>query len=181
MSDSTPVFHRGEAAQPAWDCDLIQFRQRINHTEVLIVILKNLRRCFECVTTHFRLALTGDYADLRRADSRFNDIELAGNENIQITRHWRSRREAHFFSAGHWFLAFYGHVRYGQPILRHHCAQLKTRTKRRLVPAGEKPASIGCFKLGSEHDFSNPTALLLITHVEQALTLPVHLPLKSQR
>ena len=108
ISDATPVLHR--AAETTGESDLIQLRQRISNPEVVVVVLQNLRRCFERVATEFRFAFRCEHTNLRRADPRFDEIEFASNEDIQVTRHRRSRGKAHLFSASDFFLALHRHV-----------------------------------------------------------------------
>src|SRR5581483_3376057 len=112
---------------------------------------------------------------------RFNEIEFARDENIQITGHWRCCSEADFFTTGDFLLALDRHVRDSKPVLRHDHSQLEARAKNWLVPARKKTAGIGRFKLGSEHDLPSATALLLITHVEKALPLLIYFARKTKR
>ena len=177
IGNSAPVFHR--AAKPAGKSNLIKLRQGIGRTEIIVVIFQNLRSSLERVAAHFRFAFRCDHTELRRSTSRFDEIEFACDENIEITRHRRSRGKAHFLSASHCFLALDRHVRYGEPVFRHNCRQLKTRAKNWLVPAGEKSASIGGFKLRSEHDLFCSAALLLVGHVEKSLALLIDLARKA--
>src|SRR5206468_1699746 len=114
----------------------------------------------ERVAAQFRLALGCYHANLRRADSRFDVIEFPCNEYIEVTGHQWSRRETHFFAAVDFFLALDRHVRYCDPVLRNDGRQLKTRPESRLIPAREKPAGIGRFKLRSEHDLPRTAPLL---------------------
>src|SRR5207253_8154875 len=112
-----------------------------------------------------------DHADLCRADSRFDVIEFACDEDIEVTGHrWRDW-ETHFFAAGDFFLALHRHVRYGDPALRNDSRQFEARPKSRFIPAGKKPAGISRFKLRSEHDLPRAAPLLLITHVKESLPL----------
>src|SRR5207249_8734004 len=109
--------------------------------------------------------------NLRRADSRFDKIEFAADEDIQITRHRRSGGKTHLFPAIDFFFTVDRHIRHSEPVLRHNNGQLKTRAKGRFIPAGKKSPGVGRFELSSEHDFLCAAALLLIVHVEKALPL----------
>ena len=182
ISDSTPVFHR--AAETAGQSDLVEFRQGIGHAEIIVVVLQDLRRRFERVSAQFRFAFRCDDTNLRRTAPRFDEIELASNEHIQITRHRRGRGKAHLFSASDFFLALNRHVRDGDPISRNDGRQLKARAKGRFVPTREKSASVSCFELRPEHEFffgSCRTPLLLITHVKKALPLLIDFARKTKR
>ena len=108
ISDSAPVFHR--ATETARDGDLIQFRQRVGNTEIIVVVLENLRCGFECVAAHFRFTFRCDDTDLGRSTSRFDEIQFASDENIEVTRHRRSRCKAYLLSIRDLFLAFNRHV-----------------------------------------------------------------------
>ena len=160
---------------------MIQFRQRIGNAEILVVILQNLRSGFERVAAHFCFAFGCDHTNLRGTNSRFDQIELARDKNIQITRHRRSRGKANLFSAIDFLLALDWHVRYGEPVFRHDCAQLKTRAKNRFIPAGEKPAGVSRLELRTEHDFPLASALLLITRVKKSLSLLIDFPREAKR
>ena len=182
ISDTAPVFHR--AAETARQSDLVEFRQRIRHAEVIVVVLQNLRRCVERIATQFSFPFRRDHTNLRRPASRFDKIKFTGDEDIQITRDRRRVSEAHFFPAGDFFLALDRHVRDGQPIFRNECGQLKARAKGRLIPARKKTTSISRFKLRPEHDFfsgGRRTPLLLITHVKKPLSLLIDFPGETQR
>ena len=179
ISDSTPVFHR--AAETAGQSDLVEFRQGIGHAEIIVVVLQDLRRSFERVSAQFRFAFRCDDTNLRRTDPRFDEIELASNEHIQITRHRRGRGKAHLFSASDFFLALNRHVRDGDPISRNDGRQLKARAKGRFVPTREKSASISRFKLRSEHDFFCAAPQPLVMHVKKPLSLLIDFPGETER
>src|SRR5438034_9014642 len=167
VGNATPVFHR--ASEAAGHRDLIQFRQGIGHSEICVVVLQDLRSGFERVAPRLSLAFCRNHSELGRAGSRFNEIEFACNENIQVTGHRRRRGEAHLFAASDFFLALNWHVRDSEPVFRHDRGQLEARAKDWLVPAGKKSTGIGRFKLASQHGLPSATALLLIPHVEKAL------------
>src|SRR5437764_3513994 len=179
ISDSAPVFHR--AAETTRQSDLVEFRQWIRHAEIIVVVSKNLRCYFERVAAEFCFALRCDHTNLRGSTSRFDEIKLARDEDIQITRHRRRGGEADFFPAGYFFLALDRHVRDRQPILRDDRRQLKARAKYWFIPARKKTTSISRFKLCPEHDFFLPTRLLLIMHVKKSLSLLVDFPGETER
>src|SRR5205085_5157996 len=78
IGDAAPVLHR--AAETAGNCDLIEFRQWIANTKVIVVVIKNLRGAFEGVSTPFGFSFSGDHADLGSGGFLFDEIELAGDE-----------------------------------------------------------------------------------------------------
>jgi hypothetical protein len=143
--------------------------------------LQDLRSGFECVATHLCFAFRHDHSELSRAASRFNEIEIACNENVQVTGHRRGRSEAHLFAASDFFLVLDRHVRDSEPVFRHERGQLEARAKDRLVPARENSTGIGRFELGSEHDLPSATAFFLITHVEKALSLLIDFAREMKR
>ena len=117
VGNTAPVFHC--ASEAAGHRDLIQFRQGIGHSEIFVVVLHDLRSGFERVAPHLSLAFCRNHSELGRAASRFNEIEFARNENVQVTGHRRRRSEAHLFAASDFFLALNWHVRDCEPVFRY--------------------------------------------------------------
>src|SRR5436309_1678359 len=141
VGDPAPIFH-GAAKAPRYG-DLIQFRQRIGHAKIIVVVLQDLRSGFERVAAHLSLVFRGDHSELSRAASRFNEVEFARDENIQVTGHRRSRGKTYLFEVSDFFLALDWHVRDREPVVRHDCSQLESRAKGSLVPAGAKSTRVG--------------------------------------
>ena len=179
VSNPAPVFHR--AAETAGNGDLIELGQRIRKVEVVVEISQNLRRAFERVTPPVGLTFCRDDANLSTGCFRFDQIQLAGDENIQVTRHRWRWCEAHFFSIIDLALAFDRHVRNGEPVFRNDSIQLKSRAKTGLVPTREKPPRIRRLELGAERDLFRARTLLLIAHVEKPAPLLIDLAGKTKR
>ena len=57
---------------------------------------------------------------------------------------------------------------------------MKTRTKNRLIPAGEKSPRIGGLELCSEEHLVRPCTLLLIFGVEETATELIDLPVELE-
>ncbi len=160
---------------------MIELGQRIRNAEVVVEIFENLRRAFERVTPPLGLALCSDDANLRAGCFRFDQIQLAGDENIQVTRHRRRWCEAHFFPIVDFALAFDRHVRNGEPVFRNDSCQLKSRAKTGFVPTREKAPRIRRLELGAERNLFRARTLLLIAHVEKPASLLVDFAGKTKR
>ncbi len=179
VSNASPVFHR--AAESAGNGDLIELGQRIRNAEVVVVIFENLRRAFERVTPPLGLAFCGDDANMRAGRLRFDQIQLAGDENIQVTRHRRRWCEAHFFSVVDLCFGLDRHVRNGQPVFRNDGGELKSRAETWFVPTREKAPRVGRFELRAERDLFRARALLLIAHVIKPAPLLIDFSRKTKR
>ena len=179
VSDAAPILHR--AAKAARNRDLIELRKRITNAEVIVVVLKNLRRAFERVSAPFRFSFRRNDSDLRAGNFGFDRLELAGDEHVQVTGHRRSRLEANFLADFDLMFEFDGHVRNSEPILRDDSRHLKARAKTWLVPAREKPPRIAWFELSPESYFFCTGALLLIRHVIEAAPFLGDLSVKLER
>ena len=132
IGNAAPIFHG--AAEAAGDRDLIELRQRIRHAEIIVVVLKNLRRALERVASPFRFPFCRNHSDLNSTALCLNGVELARDENIQVTRHRRCRAKSHFFSLVDLRLALDRHVRDREPIFRNDRGQLKAGAKTWFIP-----------------------------------------------
>ena len=109
--------------------------------------MQNLRRTFQGIATALRFAFRGNDTQLDPFGFRLDCVKLTRAKDIQVTGHGRRRLETDFTSTGDFPFARNRHIRDRHPVFRHDDAQLKTRAKSRLVPAGEESARIGRFEL----------------------------------
>ena len=97
VSDPAPILHR--ATEPARHRDVVELRQRIRLAEVIVEVIENLLRAFECIAPHLRFAFRRDNAMGHVAFLCLDRVQFAGAQDIQITRHRRRGRETNFLSS----------------------------------------------------------------------------------
>ena len=137
-------------------------------------------RSFERVLAHLRFAFSRDHTVTHLSAFCVDAVELARAKDIEVTRHRRRGREAHFLAAGDFCFFFHRHVGNRGEILWHDGGELEPRAKARLVPAGKHSPRVRRFELRAEHDLLGAGALFLIRRVIKPLSLLIDLANKIQ-
>ena len=183
IGDAAPVLHR--AAETARDRDQVELGQRIRNAEILIEVVQDLRLALERITTHLRFPFGREDAQLYTVLFALNGIQLAGDQDDEITRHRGRKSEVHFFATGvtapGYNFLLYRHVRDRGEILRDDGGELEAGAETGLVPAREHAARVRRLELRPEHGLFFVRPLLLIAGVEKPLPLRIDPALKLER
>src|SRR5206468_12077876 len=91
ISNSAPILHC--PAKTPRDSDLVQFRQREFHTEIIIVVAENFFGAFQSVTPLLLLAFCRYHPYLGAIQGILDRFQFARHQYHEVTRHRWSRFE----------------------------------------------------------------------------------------
>ncbi len=164
--DGAPVFHR-TGFEIAGNGDQVQFRQRVGHAEILVVVGQHMAFHAERILRLLLLAGRRPGGQIGFAGMAAHGGEIAGDQRQEVGGHaWRGG-ELHLLQA----LARgrgcrYRHVRNRRQIGRHHGGELERGFEGRLVPAGEHAACIGHFELRHQHALGGTGRRLVVIVID---------------